>query len=336
MTANKARKLYSLITQHIASRIVAMACELRFDDVLSDKAISISHFANYFNFNSDAMFRMLRVLETYEIVELIGKNHVKKGNNCEALSTIRGPHLLESFVVMNYLQNTMETNKECYSDAFGKSFYVHMNDNEKIKVELQNWSEQTMEHWLFPAVNNTYDFTLFNRVYELGSDGSFLANLLKQDSKKTGLLLNKSDVIKDAYKIFEKHNVINRTEFIAKELAEHIPLGGDLYLFCRSLLNYIDEKIVEIITKCQRYIKHKACLLIIDFYLPKIDDPNYELSVIADINILTCLNGKLRTQNEWIKLMHSCNFKKLTFKIVGEETEPKPVLPMFIIELKIN
>lgn len=311
------RNVYSLITQHIVSKVVALAVELKLDkDLLQYGSQTVASLAQKYHFNKSALFRFLRVLDAYGIVDL-REEHVFPGPLCEALVHIRSPHLVNGHAVMHYLRDALETNQECYSKAFGKTFYEWASDHPSQKEDLLHWANLSASQWLIPAVLSAYDFSKKGRICSFG--------------EFTDLV----DVLKKQYGLY---STLVSKDIILSSKAERGQLKSyDLYLFCRTLLNHSDDQILSFIHGCEQWMEEGTYLLIIDFFLPDKEDPQYPLCVAADLNILTCLNGRLRSQKKWQYLVKQSNLVLKTFRVISDASSKySTVLPLFILEAVKN
>lgn len=305
-----ANKLYDLVTQQILSKVILLAAELEFDKKLSNKTTTIEGLAKQCQFNHQAMLRFLRVLEAYEIVE-INKDLVSPGSLCEALEEIRGPHLIHGHKIMEFLPNALTTNQECYSNAFGMTFSDMVANDTKELAKLKDWSEKSAHKWLLPALMDQFDFSTFDALVEIGGWGHLKRKFSVMWPDKPSFHVTFDSPLEHHQSIPDKSTT--------------------LYVFLRSLLALNDEQIVETLQKLPHSTQTKG--LIVDFLIPPKSHPRYQRSTIADINILTCLNGKLRTYDEWEAVVKKAGLKINNFLIVP--TKPaymEPILPLFLME----
>lgn len=331
MTINQEiQDIYSLATQHIVSKIITLASEIRLDELLNDDALlSVDEIAKYYNFEPKALYRYLRVLDAYNVVKLLPTHQVAKGHLCSFLEQIRGPHLLNGHKVLNNLSYSLQTNEECYSVTFGHSFYQHINSDPVLLEELKAWSEKSASSWLMPTIFCDFDFSGYKTICELNGDGYFLAYCLRSYSKLKGIYFSQAKITENIIEIFESLDVIDKVKLISDGDVSEIS-QVDLFVFCRSLLSLNDNQILKILGKLYS-CRINSKLIIIDFFLPDKSHSDYQLSATADINLLCCLNGQLRTKDEWISLLIASGYKFSQFHHLAGKVQ-KPVLPTFLLE----
>lgn len=329
---NDANELYFLTLQHIASKAVAMACEMRLDKILNDQPMRITDLANQYLLHPKAMYRFLRILDAYEVVKLVDRETVQQGRLSPYLDRVRSPHILNSYAFIDNLAEALKNNQECYSATFGKKFYPHLLEDPDALAEFREWCTQSAIDWLTP-IFSIYDFSKFKTIVDVGGgEGYFLASLLQKNPAQTGILFDQPEVVVNAQKIFGSHQVGARATAVGGDFFKALPEQGDVYTICRTLLNWNDADAVKIINNCHLYMKKEATLLIIDFFLPEKNHPDYKYGVLADMNLLACITSAIRTKSEWLNLVAQSNFTCRNFYVTPENSAIKPILPMFVLE----
>lgn len=325
-------ELYSLMTSHIVSKVITIACELYLDKLLKHKTqIHFQELAKQFDFHPAAMYRFLRVLDAYNVIELMSNGNVSSGRLCPFLHEMRGPHLLKGYGTITNLCESLKNNTECFSMTYETNFKDLIATDPSASQNLKLWSKQSAKKWLLPAVLSHYSFSSIEKICAMGCDPYFIAFLLQRNKNLFAIYLT-SDKNEDE-KIFKQFKVDERITIKNKDTWGETEADCDLYLFCRHLLSYDDNKLLEIINKTYHFSKKESKLLIIDFLMVEREHQDYKLCVTADINILSCLNGRLRSKQEWLELIQDSSYSVLSFKeINSNNTNPSPILPMFIIE----
>lgn len=331
-TISDHNKIYELSLLHIGSKIIGLAAEIRLDKILSEVPSDINEISKQVGFHPNAMCRILRVLEANEIVELLDNNRVKAGKLLPYLDRIISPHILDSYHYINDLPFSIHDNRECYSKTFGKAFYPHLVENPKKLEQFKRWCTESAKEWL-PAVFSLYDFSKFDTVVDVGGgEGYFLASILAKHNHQKGILLDQPEVIERATTTFEEHHVNDRAQAFGGDFFKSIPVGGDVYIICRTLLNWDDSDALKIINNCHNVMKPNSTLLIIDFVIPDKNHPQYKVAALNDINLLACLNSANRTEAEWRNLIEKSKFTLKSIYISPPNIEPQPIIPLIILE----
>lgn len=312
-----ANKLYDLVTQQILSKIILFAAELEFDKIIPEEGITVENLAKKTQLNEVSIFRFLRVLDAYDVVS-VKENLVYEGALCAALEEIRGPHLLHGHKIMEHLSYSLKTNQECYSKSFGVTFNeLVMNDPKELN-KLKGWAEKSAHKWLLPALMHNFDFSEFDTVVEVGGWGHLQKKIASNSSEKSTIFLSFDELLGIG---------ANEDSLTFK--------GRVVFVFLRSLLSQSDLQITNVISSLEKF--KDAKVLIVDFLIPPKSHPRYQRSTIADINILTCLDGKLRTYNEWQLLLTQVGAQVDRFDIIEKGSSYiEPILPLFLMQFNTN
>lgn len=74
-----------------------------------------------------------------------------------------------------------------------------------------------------------------------------------------------------------------------------------------------------------------AKVLILDYFMPDEGHPDYQLSILADMNILSCLGGEIRTESQWQSIISQSSFQLAKISVNLNSTNS--ILPTIAIEL---
>lgn len=326
-------RLYLLSLSHIISKAVTLAAKIRLDQYLSIEPVDITVIAKQFNFDPQAMYRFLRLLDIYEIVKLSDNKQVTAGKLLPYLDRILSPHILDSYQFIENLDSTLQNNQACYANTFGLDFYPHLLKNPEKLEQFKIWCTKSAHDWL-SYVDTLYDFTKFNTIVDVGGgEGNFLAKLLAKNPTQQGILFDQPNVIKQAITIFNQYQIGARVKAIGGDFFQSVPAGGDAYIICRTLLNWDDTDAVKIINKCHEVMTSDSTLLVIDFVVPQKGHPQYEFGIINDLNLMACVNSTNRTEQEWRNLIEKSAFTLKQIYTSPPNMTPKPVLPIIILEM---
>lgn len=320
-----------MINQHVLAKMVMAACEMKLDKVLEKEAIDIGSLAERYSYNPKALERFLRVLDAYNIISL-QNGYVTKGALSDYLEHVRSPHLISSYKLIDNITFSLANNCDAYSQTFGEPFYEHVIQDAHKNEDLRIWGEKSLESWLLPAILNTYDFQSFSFIAEVCGDGYLLLEIMKKQFKPSGALLHPRNNVTDVLKRFENIGLPKPTITSVAEASNLALNDTSIFIYFRTLLGFSDEKVLAEIEALYEKIPVGVKILIIDFYLPDKMHPDYQLSVLADISILTCLGGGLRKREEWLGLLESSSWGgHFSWLDVNQEKTPT-ILPVFILE----
>jgi hypothetical protein len=317
-------ELYGLASQHILAKVVSIASELKIDHLLQEKILSLNEFAKYCGLHKEATLSFLKVLDAHDIIQLLPENQVKEGRLCKYLEHIRAPHLLNSYQTISNLSHSLQSNLECYSIEMGLNFSQHAAAYPDPNFEY--WKKKSAEDWLIPSLMSTYDFSKFSSLCCLVDDIYSLTQILKCNPQQQGFLLKQNiNNIKNVELHFE------RISFIEGNMENFIPSQCEALLICRGFLNINKDKILNILSHLASQCR-TSTLIIVDFFMPTSQHIDYKISSIAALNILTCLGGTLRTEEEWIELFNASPYRCKKFDKLPSSGQLKTVLPMFLYE----
>jgi hypothetical protein len=306
--------VYHYITQHILSKVVVIACEIELDKKLEKNEVFIEDLAQQCDFNPVAFMRFLRVLEAYDIVEII-EDKVRAAKLCYALAHVKGPHLLLGHKIIDKLSFSLKTNEDCYTEVVGQSFSDSVKSSPIETQRLREWADITAAQWLIPAICSHYDFLKFQKICEIGGWGHLVEFLGRKSS------------------VIETLHIKNMEESISEDALK----AFEALIFCRSLLSTSDEQAITAITKYSRCMGKNSNLFIIDYFLPEKNHPDYQLCTIADLNVLSFLNGSLRTKRQWENIISKSGLHLDFFMAIDSDQvddAPSSVLPLLILSAK--
>jgi len=317
---------------------VTLACELKFNEFIKDEPISIENVANHYNFHPEATYRILRILDDYQIITLRDDHTVSAGPLIKYLDRFYAPHILNGYQIVNNLSDSLKTNEECYSAIFGKRFYDHIKeDSAQINI-MSEWNKKSAEEWLLPSIHLMYDFSLFKKIAELNGQGQLLMSILAKNTHQRGAYLHNSKYVENFNAMVKLYPNLNKKIclYIEENEKNNFPFDCNLYIYCRALLNYNDIQLINKLNYTYSLMPKNSKLLVIDFMIPDKNHADYSISLIADINVLTCLGGKIRDMGEWLEIINKTSFSVI--KIIKSSDYPaaKPLLPLLILEIMRN
>lgn len=313
------KEIYSLINGHTLAKIIMKACELKIDELLHGQSLSMDELSKKLNFHEEAGKRFIRVLDAYEIVKIETDHQVTSGRLSPYLVHIRGPHLMNGYSIVHHLEHALQTNSECYSQHFGKTFSDHLLADANLQSDFNHWGRKTAEEWYIPIILKAYDFSMYASLCEMGQEGYLLTAILNQNGVKKAYL----------YTTMLTHHPLHPAITVCD--GKNLPVC-DLYIYFRKLLKLNDDELIKELKDGYTKMYSHAKILIIDFFIPDKNHVDYPLSTIADINVLSCTGGKIRNKAEWLALLQQTPF---TFTQVSSSLEndvASSALPLIFIE----
>ncbi|MCW5589341.1 MAG: hypothetical protein KIT27_06715 [Legionellales bacterium] len=179
------------------------------------------------------------------------------------------------------------------------------------------------------------NFDSYHRIVDVaGAQGHFLGNVLKNNPHQTGILFDLPTVVQNAEKVLNAYNCLTRVTIIGGDFFQGIPQSGDLYVLCRTLLNWNDDMAIKILNECAKSLSNEAKLLIVDFMLPQKSHLGYLRAVLNDLNLMVNWNSLSRSKEEWLSLLNKTNLSVNKIIISKDSETPELFIPMILFECR--
>lgn len=335
-TKGSLNQLYKLGFYHIAAKCAIIAAEKKLDVILAaGNTMPIKKVADHLKFSLPGTIKFLRVLDAFELVEMVDANFVKATPLTNHLDYFLGTHISAGYKVHENLATCLQTGEPCWEDTYGENFYAYVSSWPGELERFAAWCKKTADFWL-KVVTTLYDFSAFAKIADIGgSTGELILHLLNTNQQQTGILFDLPDVITDAEKSLQDNPAMKRLELVGGDFFGDLPPEADLYILSRVLLNWSDANAVRIINNCFDTMQAYAKLLIVDLALDK-DDPSYEQAALSDMNLFALTGSSNRTKAEWLALIARTKFGTCTFKQTTPEVTAKYqlLMPICCIELQ--
>ena len=327
---NSNNHIYELALGNILSKVLTIAAKLNLDTYLTTSK-DINILTQELNCHPIALKKFLRVLEAYEIVQIDG-DIVSPTELTSALVQLKTPHLIDAYKAVNELECSLQTNKECWSKAYGQEFFPYLNEHPEKLQQFSDWCNLSATNWL-PVLFSLYDFAKFDTIADIaGGTGYLISKLLTMNPTQNGILFDQPSVIEHAKIQFVNSDISARLEFIGGDFFKTIPSSADCYIICRTLLNWSDEDAIKILNRCYLDMPDNAVLLIVDFVVPNKDHPHYKRTILNDLNLLALASSSNRTKEEWEQLVAQSQLNLTKVIISSDKCEPEPIAPIIILE----
>lgn len=265
------------------------------------------------------MARLLQTLVAFGILKREGEEQFGLTPTGEFLrtdaagslrSTVRfivGPWAWRAF---EQLDHSVRTGEPAFDHVWGMSnfeYWARHPDVSKIHDEAMTGLTATETARVLAA----YDFSQFRTIVDIGGgNGAFLAALLSQQLRATGILAELPHVVSLASGVLQQAGVVDRCEMVGCDFFETVPSGGDAYILKHIIHNWDDERARTVLRNCHRSMGASAQLLIIDPLLPQRPNPEGAIGYLMDMTMLAVTpGGRERTQHEFQKLLESAGFE---------------------------
>ncbi|HMF74265.1 MAG TPA: class I SAM-dependent methyltransferase [Bryobacteraceae bacterium] len=162
-----------------------------------------------------------------------------------------------------------------------------------------------------------FDLSRFKHLVDLGGATGHLAVaacMTYPDLQST--VLDLPPVEKFAREHISRTPVANRVSFVGSDFfADEIP-AADLYCLGRILHDWDDPKIDTLLTKIFAKLPHGGGLLVTETLVDE-DRSGPVFSMMQDLNMLVCTDGRERTESEYAALLKAAGFATVEFHRTG-------------------
>jgi SAM-dependent methyltransferase len=329
--SKEAVALRRIVFGFATSQALYVATELGIADHLAQGPLTAQDLANKTGAHADALARLLRALVAFGILKGEGEDRfvltptgdlLRTGVPGSLRSTIRflgGPWCWHAW---EHLSHSVRTGDPAFDHAWGMSNFEYWARHLDVgAIHDDAMAEQSAMETA--RVLDVYDFSQFGSVVDVGGgNGSFLAALLRQHPKISGLLVDLSHVVTGAADVLQHAGVVDRCEVIGRDFFEAVPPGGDAYVLKRVIHDWDDEHARTILQNCHRAMDASAQLVIIDVVLPQRPSPDAATGYIVDMNMLVLTpGGRERTHEEFQRLLESVGFELTRIVRTGGPTD---------------
>ncbi|MBV8896173.1 MAG: hypothetical protein JO051_06665 [Acidobacteriaceae bacterium] len=162
-----------------------------------------------------------------------------------------------------------------------------------------------------------FDLSRFHRMVDLGgATGHMAIAACEAYPELRATVLDLPKVERFAKPHIETSSVADRVQFVAGDFfAQDLP-PGDLYTLGRILHDWDERKIAALLEKISRSLAPGGGLLIAETLMDN-DQSGPVYTLMQDLNMLVCTDGRERTASEYSALLESYGFQQVEFHRTG-------------------
>ncbi|MGH9417383.1 MAG: methyltransferase [Terriglobales bacterium] len=184
----------------------------------------------------------------------------------------------------------------------------------------------------YAPIAAAWDFSRASVVADLGGGGgALLLAVLERHPHLRGMLVDREVSLEAARPRFAPEPLASRCRLVTADLSQSVPAGADVLMLKQVLHGYRDPEAVGILRNCRAALPEHGRVLVIEFILPPLvshADPDLELRLMSDINMLAVTGGRERNEQDWSRLLAAADFQLVAVHPVGSEVgivEGRPV-----------
>jgi SAM-dependent methyltransferase len=264
---------------------------------------------------TDFLYRILRTLASLGVFEELPGRRFQLTEVSQLLRTDVPISLRDNMVFFGsswagagcqHLLDAMRSGKSGIEEAHGVNVFQYLGGHPEDLAVFQG-AMTGFSSVQSRAVVDAYDFSPFRRVIDVaGGHGSLLAHILRASPEATGAVLELPEVVADGKALAKGHGLADRMEFIAGDMFESLPAGGDCYALKYIVHDWADDAIRKVLRNIRKGIKPEGKLIAVDVVV----QPGPHIGKIFDAYMVVLMPGGVeRTEEEFGALFASCGFK---------------------------
>ncbi len=250
-----------VISEFWAARALYAAAKLGIADLIKDGPKTAAELASQTGTHALSLYRLLRALSsTGWFVEedngRFGPTPLTAGIQSGVPGSLRNFALSElgeeHYPAWEDLVFSIKTGEKAFDHVFGmRNWEFWATHPEHAQIFNRGMSEVTaiME----PAVQAVYDFSVFNKIVDVGGGrGTLIASILRASPKPHGVVLDLPHVIELAKKHIKAQGLSGRCDLVAGDFLKEVPEGGDAYILKAVLHDWDDDHSIANLKNCNR------------------------------------------------------------------------------------
>lgn len=319
--------MLSMLHGALLFRCIAIIVKLSIAEHLEGGAKSSSELAILTGMHEKALCRLLRLLVSFGVFSE-NKEKCFELNELGALLVSSNPESLRPMVkyldeegyvskACDNLFYSIETGGSAFEEVFSLPFFEYLKQN---KSSHENFNQYMVGKFtpIFKSVINTYDFSRFRSIIDIGGgNGSFMLEILNANKEIKGYVFDLPELKNAASVNITNATLSDRCQFIGGDFFKDIPRLASIYLMKSIIHDWSDEDALKILKNCRKGMDENSKLLIVE----QIIFPNRKRDAIkfSDMMMLVLFGSKERTEKEFKSLLRQARLKINT--IIQTDTE---------------
>lgn len=313
---NNQLKLMEMASAYILSRAIHTAAEIKVADYMVTGSQNVVFLAQKTGMNENALYRLLRLLASYDIFSHDESNNFSLTSLAQELVST-DPFSLwawttyhndsNRWAAFNDMKYSIETGKPAFDHLFGKGYFDHLSEypllGKQFDEGMKNLSEG--ENTL---IATSYDFSSYPLIVDIGGGkGGLISEIIRNNKTQKGILFDLPYVAQSANEYLTQSGLLHRIDFVKSEGFFEVPGGADLYMLKRILHDWNDEQCVTILKNCYKVMKNNTRLLIIENIVSQENVRDFSKDI--DIAMMVLFGGKERAHTEWLTLLEKADLE---------------------------
>lgn len=317
-----ADRLIAMADAFLISRGLYVVAELNIADQLINGPKTAEQIAQNLNINSEATFRLLRMLSAHGIFKFESDSTFALNEISDLLTTTH-PKSLHGFLLhedearwqaYGALSYTLKTGKPSFNYLFNEGYFDYIARDKKRSEQFDKGMASVTEEESKFIVNNI-DFSKYSHIVDVGGGiGGLLAAILNKYPNHQATLYELPHLAPLAENYLKEKNLADKVQVATGSFLDSVVSGGNLYILKRIMHDWNDEICIKILKNCYKAMDNNAHLIIFDCIIP--DGNSYDISKDIDIIMMTIFGGKERTKKDFEILLNNAGFNLVNAKNV--------------------
>lgn len=310
--------VYQLLDGFKVTQALYAASKLSVFDALRDRPLTAAELAAEVGAHAPSLLRLLRFLTA---IDILAEDIQQRFTATTLGETLRSDHprTVRPWAVMfgspsfwrswGDLYETVVTGEPAFNRVFGQGHFEHLShdaaDAATFNAALTRGTSNSL-----PDILDAYDFSAFNRIVDVaGGHGALLRGILGRAPNSAGVLYEMPAVAAEARQL-RGSPVEARCEFIAGDMFQSVPAGGDLYLMKLIIHDWNDKSAIQILKNIRRAMGASvtdARLIVVDRIIKPSNEP--DRAKWTDLMMMVMLTGRERTEAEFRELYNAAGFR---------------------------
>ncbi len=212
----------------------------------------------------------------------------------------------EHYLTMSKLTYALKQYKPQFQEIFGQSLFDYFNSHsEKGLIYNNAMKAYSLD---YDKVVDLYDFSSTKVIMDVGGGiGCLLEKILTNNSHiEKGILFELTSVTEHAKNEIISNSIKQKVEFVSGNFLEEIHPRADTIVISRILHDWDDETAIKILKNIHDALEHDGQLLIFEMVIP--EDPEHDIGVSLNFNLLVNVGGKERTNQEFENIFKIAGF----------------------------
>ena len=321
-----AAPILELILAFRRSKTMFAAVQFGIFDRLASQSANAEELAQALGLNSAALARLLDACVSLGLLEHTGAGY-RNASIASRFLVSSSPAALTGYVrysneslykLWDHLEDAVREGEHRWTQVFGSrnALFDHYFRNEEAAANFLDGMHGFGQLAWPPAVH-AFDLSRFTHLVDLGgATGHFAIAACEAYPNLRATVLDLPGVDNFARAHIARSSVADRIQFVASDFFANDLPEGDLYNLGRILHDWSEDKIVLLVRKVYRALPSGGGLLVEETIVNP-DRSGPLLSLMQDLNMLVCTDGRERTFSEYRALLQAAGFSSVEYRLTG-------------------